>query len=87
MYNKSLGEIMARISSQAAVDAVGNRYDLVLIAAQRARELARGHQPLVDKRGSHTTTALREIEKGLIGRDYLYKKDDYISSSHHRRTK
>ena len=64
---------MARVTSQAAVEAVGNRYDLVLIASLRARELKRGHQPLISEKGSNTVTALREIEEGKVGRDYLEK--------------
>ncbi len=62
---------MARITSEDAVNAVGNRYDLVLIASMRARELKRGHAPLVNKVTGHTVTALREIEEGKVGRDYL----------------
>jgi DNA-directed RNA polymerase subunit omega len=64
---------MARITSQAAAEAVGNRYDLVLIASIRARELKRGHMPLVTKVSGFNVTAIREIEEGKIGRDYLEK--------------
>jgi len=32
----------AGLTSQAAVEAIGNRYNLVLVASQRMRELARG---------------------------------------------
>jgi DNA-directed RNA polymerase subunit omega len=69
----NLGNNMARITSQAAVEAVGNRYDLVLIAALRARELKRGHRPMVSKVTGPNVTALREIEEGKVGRDYLLK--------------
>jgi len=64
---------MARITSQAAVEQVGNRYDLILIASLRARELKKGHLPLVNKKGGHNVTALREIEEGHVGREYLAK--------------
>ena len=64
---------MARITSQKAAEAVGNRFDLVLIAAARARELKRGHTPKVLCDNAPGVTALREIEAGLIGRDYLKK--------------
>lgn len=67
-------ENMARISSEKAVQAVGSRYDLVLIASARVRELKRGHAPKLTSKDGPTVTALREIEAGLIGRDYL-KKD------------
>lgn len=63
---------MARITSQQAAEAVGNRFDLVLIASQRVRELKRGAMPKVLKgKNGAGVTALREIEAGFIGRDYL----------------
>jgi DNA-directed RNA polymerase subunit omega len=63
---------MARITSQQAAEAVGNRFDLVLIASQRVRELKRGAMPKVPRnKNGAAVTALREIEQGFIGRDYL----------------
>ena len=62
---------MARISSEKAVNQVGNRYDLILIASQRVRELSKGHRPKLSTNNGPTVTALTEIEEGLIGRDYL----------------
>lgn len=76
---------MARITSQAAVAMIGNRYDMVLIAARRARELARGDMPKVTKVSSHAVTALREIEQGHVDRSWLYKPQDVVSRSHHRK--
>ena len=64
---------MARLTSELAVAAVGNRYDLVLIASRRTRELTHGWKPMVTCNNSPTVTALREIEEGK----YTYK--DYIS--------
>ena len=62
---------MARITSEKAAEAVENRFDLVLIASQRVRELKRGAMPKVAKKNGAVVTALREIEEGFIGRDYL----------------
>ena len=62
---------MARITSEKAVLAVENRFDLVLIASQRVRELKRGAMPKVPSKNGAVVTALREIEQGHIGRDYL----------------
>jgi DNA-directed RNA polymerase subunit omega len=76
---------MARITSQAAVSMIGNRYEMVLIAARRARELARGDAPKVTKVSSHAVTALREIEQGHVDRSWLYKPQDIVSKSHHRK--
>jgi len=64
---------MARVTSQAAADMIGSRYDMVLIASLRARELKKGYLPKVICENGPQVTALREIEAGLIGRDYLKK--------------
>lgn len=64
---------MARLTSEVAAKQVGSKYDLVLIAARRARELNRGWKPLVKCNNGLAVTALREIEAGLIGREYLSK--------------
>jgi len=66
-----MSESIARYTSEEAALAVGNRFDLVLIASQRVRELKRGHQPKLVTKAGATVTALEEIEKGLVGRDYL----------------
>jgi DNA-directed RNA polymerase subunit omega len=64
---------MARLTSELAVEAVGNRYDLVLIASRRTRELTHGWKPLVTSNNGPLVTALREIEQGKVGREYLKK--------------
>ena len=65
---------MARITSEEASRAVKSKYDLVLIAARRVRELRNGHAPqITDTHRSEIITALREIEQGKVGRDYLLK--------------
>lgn len=65
---------MARISAEKAVEEIGNRFDLVLVASQRARELRNGSRPKTDNPGySPTVTALREIEEGK------YTKQDYLN--------
>jgi len=59
---------MARVTVEDAVDKIGNRFDLILVAARRARQLSvEGKEPLVDSENDKpTVVALREIEKGLI---------------------
>ena len=63
----------AGLTSQHAVEALGNRYDLVLVAAQRARELRRGHAPKILSKYGPMVTAILEIEEGLVGNDYLHR--------------
>jgi len=66
--------MMARISAEEAAAMIGNRFDLVLVAAQRARELKNGSTQRVEgKDASYAVTALREIEQGK------YTKQDYLS--------
>lgn len=59
---------MARVTVEDAVEQVGNRFDLILVAARRARQIAsEGKDPLVDPDNDKATViALREIEEGLI---------------------
>ena len=53
-----------QITSEDAVNIVGNRYDLVLIAAARARELRRGYAPHIKTIHKPIVTALNEVEQG-----------------------
>jgi len=59
---------MARVTVEDAVDAIGNRFDLILVAARRARQIAvGGKNPLVETENDKpTVVALREIELGLV---------------------
>ncbi|EBS3906449.1 TPA: DNA-directed RNA polymerase subunit omega [Escherichia coli] len=64
---------MARVTVQDAVEKIGNRFDLVLVAARRARQMQVGRKdPLVPEENDKTTViALREIEEGLINNQIL----------------
>lgn len=62
---------MARISSEKAVNQLGNRYDLILVVSQRIRELRKGYKPKLATKHGPSLTALTEIEEGLVGREYL----------------
>lgn len=65
---------MARITSEEASKQIGSQYDLILIASRRVRELRNGHAPeIADTHRSEIITALREIEQGKVGREYLLK--------------
>ncbi|MFC3912927.1 DNA-directed RNA polymerase subunit omega [Pseudaeromonas sharmana] len=68
---------MARVTVEDAVKQVGNRFDLVLIAARRARQIAvQGRDPLVDEENDKPTViALREIEEGLISTEFMDAQD------------
>lgn len=68
---------MARVTVQDAVEKIGNRFDLVLVAARRARQMQiGGKDPLVPEENDKTTViALREIEEGLITNKILDVRD------------
>jgi DNA-directed RNA polymerase omega subunit len=61
------------IDTQRCVEqAGGNRFDLVLIATVRARELSRRHKAAgLTTQVNAPVSALLEIQEGKIGRDYL----------------
>ena len=64
---------MARVTVQDAVEKVGNRFDLVLIAARRARQMQTGGKDALvpEENDKPTVFALREIEEGLITKEVL----------------
>jgi len=63
---------MARITVEDCLEHVDNRFDLVLLATKRARQLANGVEPLLPWEGDKPTVmALREIAEGLITDDVL----------------
>ena len=64
---------MARVTVQEAAEVIGNRFDLILIAARRARQLQlHVREPLVDEENDKPTViALREIEQLLINREIM----------------
>jgi DNA-directed RNA polymerase omega subunit len=61
------------VDIEKCVAQVSGRFDLVLIAAQRARELRRGAAKLVPGDNTVVVTALKEVQAGLIGEEYLAK--------------
>ena len=63
---------MARVTVEDCLENVSNRFELVLIASKRARQLSRGSDPLVPTEGDKVTViALREIAAGLIDKSIL----------------
>lgn len=70
---------MARVTVEDCVDKVPNRFDLVLMAGFRARQLSGGADTLVDRdRDKNPVVALREIAAKAIKPDDI--KEDYIKS-------
>ncbi len=66
---------MARVTVEDAVDAIGNRFDLIMVASKRARQLATGGKDaMVDwDNDKPTVVALREIEAFLVTKENIDK--------------
>ena len=64
---------MARITVEDCLDNVDNRFELVMVASKRARQLAvDGKQPMVDEDSDKATViALREIADGFVNASIL----------------
>jgi DNA-directed RNA polymerase subunit omega len=70
---------MARVTVEDCVDKIPNRFDLVLLAAHRARQLSGGADTLVDRdRDKNPVVALREIAVKELKSEDL--KEDFIKS-------
>ena len=69
---------MARVTVEDCLENVANRFELVMVASKRARQMATGgKEPLVDEESDKPTViALREIAEGLIGPDILTREDE-----------
>ena len=58
---------MARLTVEDCLENVENRYDLVLLASKRTRQLLLGSDPLIeDQTDKPTVMALREIAAGVV---------------------
>lgn len=65
---------MARVTVEDCLDNVDNRFQLVLVATKRARQILLGGQPMVEvDKDKPTVTALREIAEGYVTRDILFE--------------
>jgi DNA-directed RNA polymerase subunit omega len=64
---------MARVTVEDCLKHVANRFELVMVASKRAREITiRGAQPMVEwENDKPTVVALREIAEGYIGANIL----------------
>ena len=66
---------MARVTTEDCVDKVPNRFDLVMLAAHRAREISSGSPVTVDRdNDKNPVVALREIAEETQGADDLRER-------------
>lgn len=74
---------MARITVEDCLDKVENRFELVMLATKRARQIATGGKSPMVKEDSDKATviALREIAEGLVTSDLLHKSGKFDEDS------
>jgi DNA-directed RNA polymerase subunit omega len=72
---------MARITVEDCLDKVENRFELVMVASKRARQIAvGGKDALVPEDGDKPTVlALREIAEGRIDRSQILKVEEEVA--------
>jgi DNA-directed RNA polymerase subunit omega len=57
---------MARVTVEDCLEKIPNRFALVVLASERARQIARGAEPLTDCDNKPAVTALREIAEQKV---------------------
>jgi DNA-directed RNA polymerase subunit omega len=57
---------MARITVEDCLGRVSSRFELVMLAAKRARQLSKGAKPLIVSDNRHVVVALREIAAAKV---------------------
>jgi DNA-directed RNA polymerase subunit omega len=73
---------MARVTVEDCLEHVDNRFQLVLVATKRARQLAVGHDPLVSRdNDKDTVIALREIAEGKVTKEILVEPVETVTFS------
>ena len=70
---------MARITVEDCIDKISNRFDLVVFAVQRGRELSAGDEPTIDRdNDKNTVVSLREIAESTV--DIVELRENLIIS-------
>jgi DNA-directed RNA polymerase subunit omega len=71
---------MARITVEDCLDNIENIFEMVLVAAKRARRVAHGADPMVDlENDKPTVIALREIAEGLVSPSILEEIEEPVT--------
>jgi DNA-directed RNA polymerase subunit omega len=65
-------DFMARITVEDCLEAVNNRFELVMMATRRARQLEKGNEPRVEPNNDKPTVlALREIAARKVDLEFI----------------
>ena len=65
---------MARVTVEDCLKKIPNRFEMVLSAAARARQLSSGTVPRIDSKDKPTGVALREIAVGATTKEEMLKR-------------
>lgn len=74
---------MARITIEDCLENVPNRFELILVASKRARQLAKGVvEPTVEPENDKPTVlALREIAEGHVDKNILFQPEYEVATN------
>ena len=69
---------MARVTVEDCLENVANRFELVMVASKRSRQIATGgKEPMVQEESDKPTViALREIAEGFVTADILVRQEE-----------
>jgi DNA-directed RNA polymerase subunit omega len=71
-FNRAIPDqerFMSRITVEDCLQKVNNRFELVMLASKRARQLFKGAKPLIESDNREVVVALREIADGKVRRE------------------
>jgi len=68
---------MARVTVEDSLKVAKTRFGLVMLASQRARQLLKGSEPLLESKNREIVVALREIAAGKV----FYAQPEYLKGS------
>lgn len=75
---------MARITVEDCLETIDNRFELVLTATKRARQIGNGAEPMIpEENDKPTVIALREIADGLIDAERVDVLQAEIEAAEH----
>ena len=72
---------MARITVEDCLKKVGSRFELVILAARRAKMIMKGAPPLVESNNRPIVGALREVAAGKVSFGDLKEQEGRSESS------
>lgn len=76
---------MARITVEDCLRKIPNKFELIRVASQRARQLFAGEEPLLETNNGQIVTALREIAAGKVRRREMANKLSHAPNGLRRR--